>query len=109
MKARFPAVREVRLPLLALALSAPALAQDPAPSSAEDVHQRMRQLVVQIEKGLGHVDRLLWSADRPDADGQPGLAARLAAARERSRRVLDDIDELLEIRHHPHDARGGGS
>ena len=70
MKARFPAVRTVRLPLLALALSAPALAQDPAPSPTEDVHERMRKLIVQIEKGLGHVDRLLWSAVRPDEDGE---------------------------------------
>jgi hypothetical protein len=106
MKARFPAVRTVRLPLLALALSAPALAQDPAPSPTEDVHERMRKLIVQIEKGLGHVDRLLWSADRPDEDGESSLAARLATARERSRKVLDDIDELLEIRHHPH-GQGG--
>ena len=107
MKARFPAVRTVRLPLLALALSAPALAQDPAPSPTEDVHERMRKLIVQIEKGLGHVDRLLWSVDERPGDGEESsIAARLAAAREGSQRVLDGIDELLEIRHHPH-GQGG--
>ena len=118
MKAPFPAVRTAWLPLLTLPLltlpllalppSAPALTQERASSPGEDVHEQMRKLIVQIEKGLGHVDRLLWSADaRPGEGEQPGIAARLDAARDRSQRVLDDIDLLLEIRHHPHD--GGGS
>ena len=109
MKAPFPAVRRTWLPLLALALSAPALAQDPAPSPTEDVHEQMRKLIVQIEKGLAHVDKLLWSADdRPGEGGQSGIASRLAAARDRSQKVLDDIDRLLEIRHHPHNGSGSG-
>lgn len=108
MKALFPAVRRTWLPLLALALAAPALAQDPAPSPAEDVHEQMRKLIVQIEKGLGQVDRLLWSVDERPGEGEvSSIAARLAAARDGSKRVLDDIDKLLEIRHHPHNQGGG--
>ena len=107
MKAPFPAVRGTRLPLLALALSAPAFAQEPAPSPAEDVHEQMRKLIVQVEKGLGHVDRLLWSAvDRPSEGEESGIASRLEAARDRSQKVLDDIDLLLEILHHPHGQSG---
>jgi hypothetical protein len=108
MKAPFPAVRRACLPLLALALSAPAMAQEPAPSPAEDVHEQMRKLIAQIEKGLGRVDKLLWSVDAPPGEGEhSSIAARLAAARARSQKVLDDIDLLLEIRHHPHDQGGG--
>jgi len=109
MKAPFPVTRKAWLPLLGLALSAPAFAQEPAPAPAEDVHEQMRMLIVQIEKGLGHVDRLLWSADARPAEGEEsGIAFRLAAARDRSQRVLDDIDLLLEIRHHPHHGSGSG-
>ena len=109
MKALSLAVRRTRLPLLALALSAPALAQEPAPSPTEDVHEQMRKLIVQIEKGLGHVDRFLGSAAAGPGEGEePSIASWLAAARDRSQRVLDDIDELLEIRHHPHDRSSGG-
>jgi hypothetical protein len=110
MKALFPAIRSVRLSVVLLALCAPALAQEPVTSPAEDVHEQMRNLIVQIEVGLKRVDGLLWSADaRPSEGAESSLATRLAAARETSRKVLNDIDTLLEIRHHPHPGGGGGS
>ena len=109
MKARFPAIRSLRLSLVALVVSALAQAQDPVPAPTEEVHERMHKLIVQIEVGLKHVDSLLWSADARPSDGaESSLATRLAAARETSARVLNDIDTLLEIRHHPHPGDGGG-
>ena len=91
---------------LVLLTSAPVLAQEPAPEP--DVHEQMRELVLQIERGLRRVDQLLWSADAPpEGDGTTSLATRLREARERARRAVEDIDRLLEIRHHPHGASGG--
>ena len=110
MKAPFSAVRTTWLAVMAIALPSSALAQAPDTPLAEDVHEKMRQLIVQIERGLSSVDRLLWNADaRPGRGETPDLGARLGAARERSRKVVEDIDLLLEIRHHPHDGGGGGS
>ena len=110
MKARLPAILGLRLAVILCALPAHAFAQDPVPAPTEDVHEQMRKLVLQIEVGLKRVDGLLWNADaKPVAGAEPSLAIRLAAARETSKKVLNDIDTLLEIRHHPHPAGGGGS
>ena len=110
MKARFPAILGLRLSVMALGLSANALAQEPSSAPGEDVHKQMHDLIGRIELGLKHVDKLLWSADARAGDGaESNLAVRLKAARDRSQSVLNDIDELLEIRHHPHPGGGGGS
>ena len=98
------ASRRARLPLLTLVIAAPAFAQEPRPSHAVDVHEQMRRLLLQIEQGLKHVDGLLCNADaRPAEREASSVASRLVAARNRSQKVVDDIDRLLRIRHHPHD------
>ena len=101
------------LAAIALALIAPAFAQapvtpqTPAYDGAADVHEQMRQLVLQIERGLKRIDALLWDADvRPASGEAPSLAETLNAVRDRSRRVVEDIDRLMEIRHHPHPPGG---
>ena len=104
MKARFPAIFGLRLCVIVLGLSAHAIAQDPSSSPGEDVHKQMHDLIRRIELGLKHVDKLLWSAE-----AESSLSARLKAARDSSQGVLNDIDKLLEIRHHPHPGGGGGS
>ena len=110
MKARFPAILGLRLFVIALGLSAHALAQEPSSPPGEDVHKQMHDLIARIELGLKHVDQLLWSADAlPSEAARSNLAARLKAARDSSQSVLNDIDKLLEIRHHPHPGGGGGS
>ncbi len=106
MRARFPGVRPTWPLLVAVLLAASALAQEPATSSTEDVHERMRKLIVQIEQGLKLVDQLLWNAEAgPASEGAP-ISARLNESRVRASKVVEDIDRLLDIRHHPHGSGG---
>jgi hypothetical protein len=108
MRARFPVIRRLWSPMLAFALASTAGAQEPARSPGVDVHEQMRQLILRVEQGLRHVDGLLGNPDAKRPEGaESSIAARLAAARARSQKVLDDIDLLLEIRHHPHHGAGG--
>jgi hypothetical protein len=82
--------------------------QDPEPpndvghaAEVEDVHARMRALLLEIEQGLRDVDDALWRMNGP--------RSVLREATDRAQRVVDDIDLLLEIAHHPHPGAGGGT
>lgn len=92
-----------------------ALLQDPAPlepveppvaprlePELDDVHARMRALLLQIEEGLRDVDDVLWSAGT-----EPAFVLRDAT--DRAQKVVDDIDLLIEIAKHPHEGGGSGS
>lgn len=106
-------------PLLALLASAwlalaPAVpspqdrAAPPVEHDEVDVHDRMNQLIQGIERTLGRIDEHLWGDEAEPSDASAGpLLARLQSAREGARKVIEDIDHLLEIAEHPHEGGGG--
>ncbi len=73
----------------------------------EDPHVAMRKLLAEIELRMRETDRLLsnaaGAARAPEADGVGSLLARGHAS---AQRVVDDIDRLLELAHHPHPPGG---
>jgi hypothetical protein len=100
--------RRAGLTLLAALTSAWAVAQERPGPAVDDPHARMRELILEIERSLGSVDKHLSGIDAsPKVGVESSISARIAAAREGSRRALEQIDLLLEIRHHPHASSGG--
>jgi hypothetical protein len=89
-------------------VAAPVQEPVPAPPAAQDaeIHEQMRQLVIQIERTLREVDDLLW--DRRGADkAPPSIAQRLHAARDGAKRAVEQIDKLFELGDHEHPPGGG--
>lgn len=87
----------------------------PAPDAhdvVQDVHERMRQLLLQIERTLKSVDELFLGVHDPldrvakEASAPKSAAEVLLAARDRGRRALAEMDELLDIIHHEHPPGG---
>jgi len=88
---------------ISLALAARAQEQGPLlpPQLREDPRERMKELVVQIERRLGEIDVLLYRAGsgetKLESQDESGIAQLLAQSRSSGQRVLDDIDEMLEL------------
>ena len=78
-----------------------------------DLHGQMIRLIGEVELRLGQIDALLFDASANESPRAPGagggLAERLERARARSRRVLDDIDKILELARSHSDPSSGGS
>jgi hypothetical protein len=91
--------------------SEPAPAPQRATDPVEEIHERMRLLLLEIERGLERVDGELWDAGGAVDEERTGaqVGARLARALEGSLRVVDDIDRLLVLADHPHPAGAGGA
>lgn len=89
--------------------------ETPPPSTAStapdagDVHERMERLILKIEKDLRGIDELLVAAGAPRGSSRSeeivaGSSVREAASQ--GRRVVEDIDHLLELTFHPHPPGG---
>lgn len=75
----------------------------------EDPRERLKELFRQVETRLGEIDRLLYRAGSGDAPlgkaEESGIARLLEESRASGKRVLEDIDEILDIAQQ----MGGGS
>lgn len=101
----------VALASLALSPAPAARIQEPGPTAIapeEDVHEQMLRLIARIESTLRRVDDLLWDVHGPaKREEEPRSAGELlVSARNGARRAVEDIDELLELIHHPHPPGG---
>lgn len=79
--------------------------------SLEQVHQRMRDLMVGVEKRLKSIDELLNEASAREklaAGGSKAVSEVLTKSRDDAHQNIEDIDEILRLSLHPHPSTGAG-